>query len=48
MVVYDLDILCACQRPTEYDPILLVDPNAVESLAITLERLEAIRRRDMQ
>ena len=48
MVVYDLNLFRAGRRPTENDAILLIDTDAVESFAISFERLEAIRRGNTQ
>ena len=48
MIVYDLNRFRAGCRPTEDDTILLIDPDAVESFAISLECFETIRWRNIQ
>jgi len=42
VVVNDLDISRDAPRPPEADSVLVVDPDAVLTLSVTLELLEAI------
>jgi hypothetical protein len=42
MVIDDLNVLGSTARPAKADSPLVVDPNAVLTLAVTLERFEAI------
>ena len=46
MIVDDLDVESMPVTPLETDPPLLVDPNAVLALSITLQRLELLRARN--
>ena len=46
MIIDDLDIECVTVTPPEADPPLLVDPNAVLALPITLQSLKLIRARN--
>lgn len=48
MVVDQLDILCTTVLPHEADPPLVVDPDAVLPLAVTLELLETVTRWDSE
>src|SRR5699024_5713697 len=48
VVVSDLHLLRSGVRPYETDPPLVVDPDAVLSGPITLERLETVARRDSE
>jgi hypothetical protein len=43
VIIDDLDIERVTVTPTETDPPLLVDPQAVLALAIALQRLELVR-----
>jgi len=42
VVVHHLDLLCVAVLPGEADPILVVDPDAVLSTAISTENFEAV------
>jgi hypothetical protein len=46
MIVHDLYVVRVAVSPNEADAILIVDPNAVLSLAIPSQLLEPISRRD--
>jgi len=46
VIIDDLNVLGAIRRPSETDPVLIVDPNAMLSLAVTLQDLEPIPWRD--
>ena len=46
VVVHDLNVLGAGGSPTEADAVLVVDADAVLTVAVPLERLEPIPRRD--
>jgi hypothetical protein len=48
VVVDDLDFVCVSIRPSEADPPLVVDPDAVLSSAIAFEGLEPISWRRHQ
>jgi hypothetical protein len=48
VVVDDLNVLRTCCGPSEADPPLLVDPDAVVAGSITLQLLQSIARRDSQ
>ena len=48
VVIHNLDCLGACRRPTEADPELIVDTNAVLTGPLALECLEPIAGRDPQ
>jgi len=48
VVVHDLDFEGVATTPLEADSVLVVDPNAMLSPTISLERFEAIRGRDSQ
>jgi len=48
MVVNDFDIVDIAFVPTETQPPLIIDPDGVLSLAITLERFESISRQPTQ
>ena len=48
MIIYDLHIVIVIVLGRETDPVLIVDPDAVLSLAVSLERLQMIRGRDTQ
>ena len=48
MIVNDFNVMKAVTIDHKADAILIVDPNAVLSLAITMEQLQMIRRRDSQ
>ena len=45
MIINDSHILRTGLRPDEADPVLVVDPNAVLPLPLTLQRFEVIPRR---
>ena len=45
MVVNDLNLLWPCGGPSETDPPLTVDANAVLTLPSTLQRFESVSRR---
>jgi hypothetical protein len=42
MIIGDFDLECIAVMPYEADPELIVDPDAVLSSAVTLERFQAI------
>jgi hypothetical protein len=42
MIIGDFNLECIAVTPYEADPELVVDPNAVLSGAVTLERFQAI------
>ena len=46
MVIDDLYVLWAVRRPSETDPVLIVDSNAVLPFAITLQGFESVSWRD--
>ena len=48
MVVDDLDIFWTTRSPGERDAELIVDPDAVLSVSITLQSLEPVCRRNCQ
>jgi len=48
VVIDDLYVLWAVRRPSETDPVLIVDSNAMLPFAITLQNLESISWRDPQ
>ena len=45
MVIDDLNVVCVAIPPSEADPPLIVDPDAVLALAISLERFKPITGR---
>ena len=45
VIVDDFHVLRPAGRPAEADPVLLIDPDAVLSLSIALERFEPVSRR---
>ena len=48
MVVDDLCVVGVASFPAEADPVLIIDPNAVLSLAIFGESLETVAGRNVQ
>ena len=46
MIVHDFDVISAGIGPSETQPELIVDPDAVLSLSITFEPLQMIPRRN--
>lgn len=48
MIIYYLDIMRISINPSETDAPLLVDPNAVLALSITLQGFELVSRRNSQ
>jgi hypothetical protein len=48
VVVHDLDLLCIAILPNEADPILIIDPDAVQPSPISRERLQVIARERAQ
>ena len=48
MIVSDLDLECIALPPDETYSPLVVDPNAVLTLAVTQEFLETVSRRNIQ
>jgi hypothetical protein len=48
VIIRDLDFVRPVNLPDETDAVLIVDPDAVLSDAVTLERLQPIARRDAQ
>ena len=48
MIVNDLDIVGVAFEPAKANSILLIDPDAVESFAISLECFGTIRWRNIQ
>jgi len=48
MVIRDFDFECIVTTPHKADPILIVDSNAVLSLAIAAQLFQSIARRTFQ
>jgi len=48
VIVHDLDIFRACNRPPETDPKLLVHANAMLPGTVALERFEPVSRWDTE
>ncbi len=48
MIVYDLDIFCACNRPPEAYPKLLIHADAILPGTVALERFEPVSRWDTE
>lgn len=48
MIINDFNIVKVAALEHKTDTILIIDPNAVLSLAVTLKRLKPIPRRDTQ
>jgi len=48
VVIDDLYVLWAVRRPSETDPVLIVDSNAMLPLSITLQSLEPVSWRDTE
>ena len=48
MVIADLDVMCSIGVPDEADPPLVVHANAVLSITLTSESLQAVVRRASQ
>lgn len=48
MIVYDIHIIGIALFPTEADAPTIIDPDAVVSLPISFQSLQAVRRRDTQ
>jgi hypothetical protein len=48
MVIHNLDIFCACNRPPKADPKLLVHADAMLPDAVALKRFEPVARWDTE
>ena len=48
MAIDNFRVVCVLALPTEAEPVLVVDPNAVLSCPVAFEGLQAVARRQLQ